>query len=80
MIFGGEGVANLDLNDTWAFDLDQEKWIALSPKGSTPVRRRFASSALVGSDFYILGGCKDNYDLLGDLYKMSLLPLLEGRP
>ena len=35
---------------------------------------------MVGSDFYIIGGCKDYYKQIGDCHKLSLLPLLGGRP
>lgn len=76
VLFGGEGVSYIDLNDTWIFDVRIEEWTKLNPQGEVPVKRRFASSALVVSDFYIIGGCNDNYSLIGDMYKLPLKPLI----
>ncbi len=76
MLFGGEGVSYFDLNDTWIFDIRIEEWTRIDPKGEVPVKRRFASSALIGSDFYIIGGCNGNYSLVGDIYKLPLKSLI----
>ena len=75
-MFGGEGVSYIDLNDTWAFDVRSNQWTKLHPKGNIPAQRRFAASALIDSDFYVIGGCNDNYSLLGDVHKLSLRPML----
>jgi hypothetical protein len=32
-MFGGEGVSNIDLDDTWIFDVRIEGWVKLNPKG-----------------------------------------------
>jgi len=73
-------VSYIDLNDTWVFDVRSEEWTRLNPKGEKPFQRRFAGSALIGEDFYLVGGCNDNYNLLGEVHKLSLQPLLAGQP
>jgi hypothetical protein len=80
VVFGGEAISNVDLEDIWAFDLEAEKWIRLLPGGKNPSPRRFTGSALVGSDFYLIGGCHDNYEQIGEMHRLSLLPLKEGKP
>lgn len=32
---------------------------------------------MLDNDFYIIGGCRDNYELLGDVFKVDLSKLLE---
>ena len=34
--------------------------------------RRFAGSAIIGTDFYVVGGCRDDYEQIGDMYRLSL--------
>lgn len=79
MVSGGEGVAATDLDDLWAYDTRSHEWTCLHPGGSKPSKRRFAASALVGTQFYVAGGCYGNYSLLGDVHRLDLQPLLEGR-
>ena len=33
----------------------------------------------MGSDFYLIGGCQNYYEQIGDMHKLSLLPLIENR-
>ncbi|MCB0369687.1 MAG: hypothetical protein KDD45_09660 [Bdellovibrionales bacterium] len=42
-----------------------------------PCARRFHSSCLVGDKIYVLGGCHDKYNCLGDLHALDLSKLIE---
>lgn len=56
MIFGG-GSAAAVLNDVWCLDLDTKRWTQPEiSAGSAPAPRAGHASALVGDDWYILGG------------------------
>lgn len=62
IIHGGEGVANIDLDDCWVFNLIGRKWTEVPMKqGSRPCERRFHSSTVLKDKLYIIGGCKGNY-------------------
>jgi hypothetical protein len=78
IVHGGEGVANLDLDDMWVFNVINKKWrqIAFDSAG-VPMKRRFHSSSLVGNYLYIMGGCTGNFQLLGDMYRVNLASLFE---
>lgn len=32
---------------------------------------------MLGNQFYVIGGCRDNYELLGDIFKVDLSRLFE---
>jgi hypothetical protein len=79
MVHGGEGVSNIDFDDMWVFNVVDKTWRDLSfdPSGAHPKKRRFHATALVGSHFYVLGGCTGNYQLLGDIHRVDLSRLFE---
>lgn len=69
-------MANVDLDDTWTYNILTNEWKELQfQTGSKPMRRRFHASALVNKEMFIIGGCCDKYALLGDVYKVDLTPL-----
>lgn len=71
-------MANLDLDDMWVFNVIDKKWRQIKfDSTGVPKKRRFHSSALVGSYLYIMGGCTGNFHLLGDMYRVNLASLFE---
>lgn len=43
-----------------------------------PMPRRFQTSAFLDGYFYAIAGCTgNNYQLLGDIYRVNLLKLIE---
>lgn len=79
VVFGGEGVSNLDLDDMWVFNVLTHQWTRLIFAENSPIpqRRRFQSSVLVNGVYYIIGGCTGNYQLLADMYRVDLSNLFE---
>jgi N-acetylneuraminic acid mutarotase len=77
VVYGGEGVSNIDLEDCWAFNIQTSAWrkLEFSNAEEGPGQRRFHSTALVGSSFYVIGGCRENYELLGDIHRADLTGL-----
>ena len=47
-------------------------WTEMRPEGVKPRARRFHSSALVGNWLYVIGGCFNKYEQLGDIWGMDL--------
>lgn len=79
IMYGGEGVSSIDLEDCWAFNIQTNAWrkLEFSNGEEGPRQRRFHSTALIGNYFYVIGGCKDNYELLGDIHRTNLSGLFE---
>ena len=80
IVHGGEGVANMDLDDMWVFHLPTSQWQRLKFEGEQPCARRFHASALIGNVLYVFGGCEKNYRLLNDAYKVNLSALFNSNP
>ncbi len=73
IVHGGEGVANLDLDDMWVFNVIDKKWRQITfDADGVPMKRRFHSSALIGNYFYIMGGCTGDFKILADMYRVNL--------
>lgn len=75
--YGGEGVSNIDLEDCWAFNLLASSWhrLEFANNQEGPGKRRFHSSALIDSHLYIIGGCRDDYQLKGEIHRVDLSKL-----
>jgi hypothetical protein len=73
IIHGGESVTNLDPDDMWIYNIITKKWTRINFDGEVaPRSRRFHCTALIGSYFYVVGGCTGNYMLLGDIFRVNL--------
>lgn len=79
VVYGGEGVA--DMNDLWVFNFLTLSWteVPIDKNSTRPCARRFHSSALMGTQFFVIGGCHGKYRCLSDVYSLNLAPLLEGK-
>ena len=77
VIFGGQGIADLD--DLWVCDLRSNQWkeIKVAEEKIRPSARRFHTSVLVGNDFYVIAGCYAKYRSLGDVWKIDLTTLIQ---
>ena len=77
MVFGGEGLA--DMEDLWAFNFQTERWteIKIDKNSSRPCARRFHSSCMIGNEFFVVAGCHGKYRCLSDVFSLDLTPLLE---
>ena len=77
VVFGGEGVTDMD--DLWLFNLETLRWkeIQMDKNKPRPCGRRFHSSAVIGNEFYIIGGCHGKYRCLSDVYSLDLTPLIK---
>ena len=80
VVYGGEGVADLD--DLWVFNFLTLSWkeIPINKSNVRPCARRFHSSASIGNEFFIIGGCHGKYRCLSDVYSLDMTPLLKGEP
>lgn len=76
MVFGGEGIADLD--DLWIFDLRNNSWkeVKIAEGKSKPSARRFHTSVLIGNNFYVIAGCYAKYRSLSDIWKIDLTSLV----
>jgi len=70
LVFGGE--SSTDLDDLWLYNMITMSWTEMRPEGVKPRARRFHSSALVGNWLYVIGGCFNKYEQLGDIWGMDL--------
>jgi hypothetical protein len=62
----------------WVFNVIDKKWKQIGfDAAGVPRKRRFHSSALIGSYLYIMGGCTGNFQLLGDMHCVNLASLFE---
>ena len=77
MVFGGEGVSDLD--DLWVFNFLTLSWkeVRIPKAAPRPCARRFHSSVLIGNQFFVIAGCHGKYRCLKDVYSLDLTPLLE---
>lgn len=78
VVFGGESTTDLD--DLWLHNFATMTWQEVRPNGPKPRARRFHSSAMVGNWLYVIGGCFNKYEQLGDIWAMNLGPLTRDRP
>lgn len=46
---------------------------------SKPAARRFHSSALVGNEMYIIGGCYNRYRSLNTIFSLDLTQMIKER-
>ena len=58
-IIGGEGSSG-DIQDLWAFDINEEIWILPQIQGRLP-KRRFLTCTGIGKKLYLFGGCIKEY-------------------
>lgn len=67
------------MDDLWLFDLESLRWkeVQLDKTKSRPCGRRFHSSAVIGNQFFIIGGCHGKYRCLSDVYSLDLAPLIK---
>jgi hypothetical protein len=72
VIFGGEGISDLD--DLWIFDFINLTWKEVPIENHTvkPCPRRFHSSAKINNELYIIAGCHSKYRCLSDIYSIDL--------
>ena len=78
VVFGGEGVCDMD--DLWVFNFLTLSWkeIHIDQEKPKPCARRFHSSALINNQFLIIAGCHGKYRCLKDVYSLDLTPLLNS--
>lgn len=59
-----------DINDLWIFDLSNCQWEEIKFKEDSvkPIARKFSASFAYKNRMYILGGCHQKYQCLGDAY------------
>jgi hypothetical protein len=77
IVFGGEGVTDLD--DLWVLDVDKFEWreVALKVGAVRPSGRRFHSTCLIGNEFFVIAGCYSKYKPLNSVYSIDLTKLVE---
>ena len=77
MVFGGEGLADMD--DLWVFNFETERWseVKIDKDAVRPCARRFHSSCMIGTEFFIVAGCHGKYRCLSDVYSLDLSPLIQ---
>lgn len=71
-IFGGRDDAKR-MNDLWKYDIYNNKWVELNPKGYIPTARSGHSSVIYENSIFLFGG-NDGKDVLDDkLYEYNIL-------
>ena len=67
------------MDDLWVFNFLTLSWteIPINKTSTRPCARRFHSSAIIGNQFFIIGGCHGKYRCLSDVYSIDLTPLIE---
>lgn len=71
--FGGFGLDDVLLNDTWAYDYDHDVWTLVSP-GQGPSRRGYCSMAYdsVGKRVVLFGGAGEGEAPFGDTWAFEM--------
>ncbi len=66
------------MDDLWIFNFETLSWkeIPVNKFKCRPCGRRFHSSAVIGNQFFVIGGCHGKYRCLSDVYSLDLTPLL----
>ncbi len=86
-MFGGEGAANIDLDDLWVFNVESKKWSELkttvksNEKKDSIVKmegRKFHSTAMIDHRLYVVSGCKMNYNCLPSICSVDLEALFKS--
>lgn len=77
VVFGGEGVSDLD--DTWLFNFKTLSWkeIKFEKDDVKPCARRFHSSCIIDNEMFVVAGCHGKYRCLSDVFSLDLTSLLE---
>lgn len=67
------------MDDLWLFNLETLSWkeIQIDKNKPRPCGRRFHSSAVIGNQFFIIGGCHGKYRCLSDVFSLDLTPLIK---
>lgn len=87
--FGGEGAANIDLDDLWVFNVETKKWTELETtivgveENGNPLTsisgRKFHSTVMLGNRFFVIAGCKMNYTCVPSIYSIDLEKLFNDK-
>lgn len=68
------------MDDLWIFNLLTLSWTEVHTNKNSvkPCARRFHSSAKIGNELFIVGGCHGKYRCLSDIFSLDLTPLING--
>lgn len=80
IVYGGNSIGTVVLDDTWMYSLVTNQWTQLSPPNAVPSRRYYAATAAIGGSLYIFSGSNGRPDLWRFTPPMNLVPVSTASP